>query len=144
MKMVTIYSDGGCKPNPGKGGWAAVVDKDGDLSKMSGFEPHSTNNRMELMAAIMGLESLDDLSNVLIVTDSQYLANAFNHNWLKKWKTNGWKTSTKEYVKNKDLWVRLDCLVSTHQVKWRWVRGHAGNEMNELCDRMASEAREGM
>ncbi|MCZ7644495.1 MAG: ribonuclease HI [Planctomycetota bacterium] len=141
---VTIFSDGGCKPNPGPGGWAAILRYDGkDAEKeLSGYEPDTTNNRMELTAATRALEALKRPCRVTMVTDSEYLANAFTQGWMAKWKRNGWKTAGKQPVKNQDLWVVLDELLAKHEVSWEWVRGHAGHAENERCDELATLARE--
>lgn len=141
---VTIYSDGGCKPNPGPGGWGVILHcpAKGMRKELSGYEADTTNNRMELTAVTRALEALKSACVVTVVTDSQYLANAFRHGWLKKWKSNGWKTAGKSPVKNQDLWRLLDSLISQHTVHWQWVRGHAGHPENERCDELATMARE--
>lgn len=139
---VTIFTDGGCSPNPGPGGWAAILQYRGAAEKeLSGYEPDTTNNRMELTAVARALEVLKKPCDVTIVTDSQYLANAFRQGWLAKWKRNGWKTAAKEPVKNRDLWEMLDGLIATHSVRWEWTKGHAGHHENERCDRLVAEAR---
>jgi ribonuclease HI len=138
---VTIYCDGGCRPNPGPGAWAAIL-RSGDKEKeLSGGEAETTNNRMELTAVTRALETLKFPCDVTVVTDSEYLANAFRQKWIDKWKRNGWKTASKEPVKNKDLWVALDALIAQHQVKWEWTRGHSGHAENERCDVLATETR---
>ena len=141
---VTIFCDGGCKPNPGAGAWAAILRSDGKEKELTGGEAVTTNNRMELTAVTRALEQLKRACDVTIVTDSEYLANAFRQKWIDKWKRNGWKTASKEPVKNKELWVELDALISTHQVTWEWTRGHAGHPENERCDELASETRRKM
>lgn len=143
---VRIFTDGACSPNPGKGGWGVVLESVGSGAKkeLSGAEAATTNNRMELMAAVMGLKALKRPCDVELVTDSQYLANAFKQGWLKNWKKNGWKTKTKEPVKNVDLWTELDRLASEHAVTWTWVLGHNGHPENERADRLAVAARESL
>ncbi len=142
---VTIFSDGGCRPNPGPGGWAAILRcPELELAKeLSGREAGSTNNRMELTAVTRALETLKRPCDVVVVTDSEYMANAFRQGWLAKWKRNGWKTASKEPVKNQDLWIALDALVAQHTVRWEWTKGHAGHPENERCDELATQAREG-
>ena len=135
---VTIYTDGACLDNPGAGGWAAIMIW-GEVEKiLSGSEANSTNNRMELMAVIMTLESLKRPINVEINTDSKYVKNGITE-WIKKWKQNDWKTANKKPVKNQDLWQRLDTATSKHKITWQWVKGHAGDPLNERCDEIAKE-----
>jgi ribonuclease HI len=141
MPQVTIFCDGGCSPNPGAGGWAAILRCGGVEKEFSGGEAQTTNNRMELTAVTRALEALKEPCQVKVVTDSEYLANAFRQKWLEKWKRNGWKTSTKEPVKNQDLWVALDALAATHRITWEWCRGHSGHPENERCDEMVGEVR---
>lgn len=133
---VTIWTDGACSGNPGPGGWGAVLVAERHEKELAGGEAMTTNNRMELMAAISGLEALRRPSLVDIHTDSQYLRGGIT-GWIKGWKRNGWRTADKSPVKNVDLWQRLDGLVATHQVRWHWVKGHAGNELNERADQLA-------
>lgn len=142
--QVLIFTDGGCKPNPGPGGWAAILRcKTPPMEKeLSGWEPDTTNNRMELTAVARAVESLKMPCDVTVVTDSEYLANAFRQGWLAKWKRNGWRTAAKAPVKNQDLWMILDDLMARHRVRWEWTKGHAGHEENERCDVLATEARE--
>ncbi|MBR0290187.1 MAG: ribonuclease HI [Selenomonadaceae bacterium] len=136
--MIKIYTDGSCLGNPGAGGWAAViVDEKNHREEIFGGEEHTTNNRMELTAAICALEKISAGEQVELFTDSNYLKNAFTNGWLVNWKRNGWKTATKNPVLNKDLWQKLDELISTHTVKFNWVKGHAGNIFNERCDELA-------
>jgi ribonuclease HI len=136
---VEIFTDGACRGNPGAGGWAAVL-RTGDHEKIvSGYEAHTTNNRMELMAAIEALAALKRPCRVRLTTDSQYLRQGILQ-WLPRWKANGWRTAQKQPVKNQDLWQRLDELAASHDVEWHWVRGHAGHPENELADRAANEA----
>jgi ribonuclease HI len=136
--VVDIYTDGACSGNPGPGGWGAVLYYDGREKELYGGEPgKTTNNRMELTAAIQALESLTRPAPVRLHTDSTYLRNGIT-NWLPGWKRNGWRTADKRPVKNADLWRRLDAAVERHDVDWRWVRGHAGNAGNERADALAN------
>ena len=137
MKHVTIHTDGGCEPNPGPGGWAAVLEMDGRIRELSGGAPATTNNRMEMQAAIEALRVLPERSKVELFTDSQYLRKGVCE-WLKGWKARGWKTATREPVKNQDLWQQLDQLVAGHTISWRWLKGHAGHKFNERCDVLAA------
>ena len=139
MREVEIYTDGACSGNPGPGGWAALLQAAGRERELTGAEPHTTNNRMELMAALRALEALKRSCRVVIHTDSTYLQQGMNA-WLENWKRNGWKTARKEPVRNADLWRALDAACERHQVEWRWVRAHAGNPGNERADRLAREA----
>ncbi len=125
----------------GEGGWAFLLEADGTRRRVSGFEAGTTNNRMELTAAVRALEALDGASEVRIVTDSQYLKNAFTNGWLTNWQRNGWRTAGKQPVKNRDLWERLLELTAQHKVSWGWTRGHSGQTENELVDTMALQAR---
>ncbi len=138
---VTIYTDGGCQPNPGAGGWAALLLSDGHQRELSGGHPDTTNNQMELLAAIHALEALRQPCDVTLYTDSEYLKNGIT-TWMKGWKKNGWKTADKKPVKNRALWERLDAALQRHTVRWEWVKGHAGHEFNERVDVMATAARE--
>jgi ribonuclease HI len=133
---VEIFTDGACKGNPGPGGWAALLHCKGVQKSISGGQRVTTNNRMEMMAAIMALEALKRPCQVIITTDSQYLMKGITE-WLKNWKKRGWLTSEKKPVKNSDLWKRLDEVVSRHQVEWRWVRGHNNHRENEIADALA-------
>jgi ribonuclease HI len=137
--IVTIYTDGGCNPNPGPGGWAAILLCGDAVKELSGREAVTTNNRMELTAAVKALEALRRPCRVALHTDSQYLQKGITA-WMKKWKRNGWKTRAGA-VKNQDLWKRLDGLGEVHDIDWRWVRGHAGDPLNERCDELVREAR---
>jgi ribonuclease HI len=144
---VHIYTDGACSPNPGVGGWGAILISPGHGSKrreLSGAEPDSTNNRMELMAAIKALEALKQPCQVALTTDSQYLRNAFTQGWIKNWIRNGWRTAAKKPVLNQDLWRELIRLTDVHEVSWNWTRGHAADPLNERCDELAVEARENL
>lgn len=138
---VTIYTDGGAKPNPdGPGGWAALLISGDARKELSGGEPSTTNNRMELTAAIMALEALRQPCRVTMITDSQYLRNGITK-WLANWIRNNWRTASKQPVKNQDLWERLHAACQRHDITWKWVRGHAGNEYNERVDQLATVAR---
>ncbi len=138
-KTVAIFTDGSCLGNPGPGGYGVVLKYQQHLKEMSGGFLQTTNNRMELMAAIVGLESLKEDCNVVLTTDSQYVRLGITQ-WLKNWKRNNWRTSQKEPVKNKDLWQRLDAASARHQIDWQWVKGHAGHPENERCDELARVA----
>jgi ribonuclease HI len=131
-----IWTDGACSGNPGPGGWGALLKSNGVETEMFGGEPATTNNRMELMGAIMALESIPPGSKVILHTDSQYVMKGLNE-WMKGWKRNGWKNAAKEPVKNKELWIRLDVAANTHKIDWRWVKGHAGDPGNERADALA-------
>jgi ribonuclease HI len=135
---VTIHTDGACSGNPGPGGWGAILQWGGHTKEFHGGEAHTTNNRMELMAAIMALESLKRPVAVDLHTDSQYLRQGIT-SWIHGWKNNGWRTADKKPVKNADLWKRLDAIVHRHKVHWHWVRGHAGHDLNERADELARE-----
>jgi ribonuclease HI len=134
-----IYTDGACRGNPGPGGWAAVLRYKGHEKVVYGAEPLTTNNRMELMAAIRGLETLQRPCRVRLTTDSQYVQKGVTE-WLANWKRNGWKTAGKKPVKNADLWQRLDAASAEHEIHWEWVRGHSGHSENELADELANKA----
>ena len=135
-----IYTDGACSGNPGPGGWGAVIlDQDDKQKNISGSEKNTTNNRMELLAAIMSLKKIKTNSEVVIFTDSIYVKNGITE-WMKNWKKNGWKNSNKKTVKNKDLWVKLDKLCEANNVSWKWVKGHSTNEFNNLADELATKA----
>ena len=134
---VEIYTDGACKGNPGPGGWGALMVYKGAEKELWGGEPNTTNNRMELMAAIAGLIALTRPCSVKLVTDSQYVMKGIQE-WLPNWKKRGWKTASKEPVKNADLWQKLDEEVNRHQVSWQWVRGHTGHPGNERADQLAN------
>ncbi len=137
-QRVTIHTDGACSGNPGPGGWGAILSFGDHIKELMGGEPHTTNNRMELMAAISALEALKRPCAVDIHTDSQYLRNGIM-SWINTWKRNGWRTADKKPVKNVDLWQRLDAAVARHQVHWHWVRGHAGHDLNERADLLARQ-----
>jgi ribonuclease HI len=140
LESVTIYTDGACIGNPGPGGYGVVLLHQGDRQELSAGYRLTTNNRMEMMAAIAALEALSNPSVVTLYSDSQYLINAMEKGWAKKWQANGWKRNAKEMAKNPDLWERLLKLCQEHQVKFIWVRGHSGNAENEKCDRLAVAA----
>ena len=137
--MVEIFTDGACSGNPGPGGWGALLRYNGTERELSGGEPQTTNNRMEMMAAIQALESLTRPVKVRLYTDSQYLRDGII-SWLPRWKTRGWKTADKKPVKNVDLWQRLDQATQGHGIEWIWVRGHSGHVENERADKLAREA----
>ena len=137
--MIKIYTDGSCLENPGKGGWAAIINNDGDIKKVSGREKNTTNNRMELMAPINALKEMNPNKKIEIYTDSQYVKLGITQ-WINTWLKNNWKTSKKEDVKNKDLWLELYNLNNSLDVKWNWVKAHAGNPLNEEVDLLAKKA----
>ena len=143
MQKVRIYCDGACSPNPGIGGWSVVLlsDRHGRRMELSGAEADTTNNRMELLAAIRGLEALKRRCQVEVWTDSQYVHNPFAKGWLDRWKANGWRNAAKKPVENQDLWHRLLELGEVHEVQWRWVRSHATDVENNRADALAVEAR---
>ncbi|MCY4302520.1 MAG: ribonuclease HI [Aestuariivita sp.] len=141
MLEFHAYTDGACSGNPGCGGWGVVLlAQDGNTlikeREISGGAPHTTNNRMELLAAITALEALSKPVQITVYTDSTYVKNGVN-SWMQKWKANGWKTATKSPVKNQDLWKRLDVARTKHKVTWKWIKGHAGHSGNERADRLA-------
>ncbi|PEN06596.1 ribonuclease HI [Longimonas halophila] len=145
MDTVIVYTDGACSGNPGPGGWGALLMPEGDrddATQLTGGAPQTTNNRMELTAALKALESLDEPTTVKLHTDSAYVSRAFNDGWLANWKQNGWRTSSKKPVKNKDLWQALDAQNERHDVKWIWVKGHADNVHNNYVDSLAVTAME--
>ncbi len=143
MSHVIIHTDGACKGNPGPGGWGAILQAAGKTKEMSGGEPLTTNNRMELTAAIMALEALTRPCKVELHTDSKYVMDGIT-SWIHGWKARGWKTADKKPVKNDDLWKRLDAARARHDVKWHWVKGHAGHELNERADQLANRGIEEM
>ena len=135
-----IYIDGACSGNPGPGGWGAVIfDQKDNQKNISGSEKDTTNNRMELLAAIMALKKVKVNSEITIYTDSIYVKNGITE-WIVKWKDNGWKNSSKKHVKNKDLWVKLDNLCQKNKITWKWVKGHSTNKYNNLADELATQA----
>ena len=137
--MIKIYTDGSCLSNPGNGGWAAIIKMNGEIKKISGNEKNTTNNRMELMAPINALKNINSKDLIEIFTDSKYVKNGITE-WINKWVLNNWKTSKKEDVKNKDLWIELYKLNQSLNVKWNWVKAHAGDTLNEEVDILAKEA----
>ena len=139
VKLVEIFTDGACRGNPGPGGWAAVLRYNGHERTLYGGELETTNNRMELMAAIQGLEALTRACEVSLTTDSQYVRKGITE-WLTNWKRRGWKTSARTPVKNVELWQRLDAVAARHRVQWHWVRGHSGHAENEQADALANRA----
>ncbi len=139
MKEVTIYTDGFCEPNPGDGGWAAILIFGKARKEISGAEPDTTNNRMELTAAIEGLKTLTEPCRVNLYTDSEYLRQDITE-WLPNWKARNWRTAGRQPVKNQDLWVELEQQTERHDVTWHWVKGHAGDPLNERCDYLAAQA----
>ncbi len=137
MDSVELYTDGACRGNPGPGGWGAILRMNRHEKELFGGESATTNNRMELMAAIAGLEALKRPCRVHLTTDSQYVMKGVTE-WMPNWKRRGWKTASKQPVKNVDLWQRLDAALARHQVKWQWVRGHTGHPENERADALAN------
>ena len=137
MRNVTIFTDGSCLGNPGRGGWGCILRCEGHEKELSGGYAHTTNNRMEIMAAIAGLEELKEPCAVTLYTGSQYLRHAVEKKWLAGWRKNGWKTAAKKPVKNRDLWERLQVQLDRHSVTLEWVRGHNGHAENERCDELA-------
>lgn len=139
MDKVVIYTDGACRGNPGPGGWGAILASGDHEKELYGAETKTTNNRMELMAAIMALESLKRPCDVTLATDSVYLKKGMTE-WLRNWKRRDWKTSDKKPVKNKDLWQRLEKAVEQHRLRWQWIKGHSGHPENERADQLANRA----
>lgn len=137
MRQVTLYTDGACSGNPGPGGWGAILSCDGHTKELSGGEPSTTNNRMELTAVIEGLSALKVPCQVLLVSDSKYVIDAITKGWVYKWKANGWMRNKKDKALNPDLWEKLLQQLKRHQVTYQWVKGHAGHPENERCDQMA-------
>jgi len=138
-KKVVMYTDGACRGNPGPGGWGVVLNYQQNRKTLRGYDPETTNNRMELTAVIKGLRALNRACEVEIYTDSKYVMQGINE-WIANWKRNGWKTAAKKPVKNHDLWQQLDAEIASHNVDWKWVKGHSGIEGNELADQLANEA----
>ena len=138
MKQVTIYTDGACRGNPGPGGWGALIKFDSMEKEIFGGKNDTTNNQMELLAAIEGLATLKEPCSVELFTDSKYVMDGITQ-WIKNWKKNNWKTAAKKDVKNKELWQKLDHLISKHQVQWNWVKGHSGDAGNETADLLANK-----
>ncbi len=138
MKVVTIYTDGACSGNPGPGGWGAFISWNGHQKDLNGGEADTTNNRMELMAAIMAMETLKESCQIELYTDSTYVMKGMTE-WLEGWKAKNWKTANKKPVKNKDLWERFDVAIQRHKVNFHWVKGHAGDPGNERADELARQ-----
>ena len=138
MNIVEIFTDGACKGNPGPGGWGAFLRYEGAEKQICGGEENTTNNRMELMAAIVALETLNRPCDVVLTTDSQYVRQGITQ-WLEGWKRKGWVNSQKKPVKNVDLWKRLDNATQPHSIAWKWVKGHSGHPENELADQLANK-----
>lgn len=143
MKKIEIFTDGACKGNPGPGGWGALLRYNGTEKELFGGEAQTTNNRMELKAAIEALRALKEPCEVVLTTDSNYVKNGIN-SWIASWKKNGWRTSAKKDVKNKDLWQALDQESSRHQLTWKWVKGHSGHRENEMADQLANRGIEAL
>jgi len=137
--MIEIYTDGSCLTNPGHGGWAAIINENGKIKKISGNEKNTTNNRMELLAPINALKKINASSQITIYTDSQYVKLGITE-WINKWIINNWQTSKKEDVKNKDLWIQLHEITSSLNIEWKWVKAHAGDLLNEEVDFLAKKA----
>ena len=144
MRKVTIYTDGACSGNPGPGGYGAVLIYGQHRKEISGGEPHTTNNRMEIMGVISGLELLNQPCEVELFSDSRYVVDAIEKGWVTRWRENNWMRNKKEAALNVDLWERMLPLLETHAVTFRWVKGHAGHPENERCDQLAREAIQGM
>lgn len=140
MHEIIIYTDGACSGNPGAGGWGAILMSSSHIKRISGGEPETTNNRMELFAVISALSCLKQPSKVVLYSDSAYVVNAFNQGWLDSWQSHGWITSGKKPVLNKDLWLKLVALLKLHEVKFVKVRGHSDNQFNNECDALARAA----
>ena len=137
--MIKIYTDGSCINNPGNGGWAAIINDDGKIKKISGSEKNTTNNKMELIAPIKALKIVDKNKKIQIFTDSKYVKLGITE-WIHKWVKNNWQTSKKEDVKNKDLWIQLHEITSSLNIEWKWVKAHAGDLLNEEVDFLAKKA----
>lgn len=140
MKEVIIYTDGACSYNPGPGGWAAVLIYKGNEKRISGFEPDTTNNRMELSAVLEALKALKEPCSVVVHTDSAYIHNAFERGWIDKWLSNGWKNASKQPVENQDLWKAILQAAQNHKVSYKKVKGHANDKYNNICDELARKA----
>jgi len=138
MKEIKIYTDGACSGNPGPGGWGALLESESQVREISGGELLTTNNRMELKAVIEALKIFKEPSSLIITTDSTYVQKGITE-WIFKWQANGWQTSSKKEVKNKDLWQELWSLTRKHQISWTWIKGHSGHPQNEKCDRLARQ-----
>ena len=136
--MINIYTDGACKGNPGPGGWGALIIEGDNKNEIFGGEANTTNNRMEILAVIMALKAINTISEITVFTDSTYVQKGISE-WIDKWKINGWKTSNKKEVKNKDLWVQLDSLTAQLKINWVWVKGHSGHSENDRADYLANQ-----
>ena len=139
MKTLTLYTDGACRGNPGVGGWGAILNFEGNIKELKGYQAETTNNQMELMAAIKGLESINQQCEVTLYTDSKYVLNGAT-DWLKGWKKNNWKTAAKKPVKNVELWQQLDTQLQRHTINWQWVKGHSNDPGNDRADELANIA----
>jgi ribonuclease HI len=139
MKRVVVHTDGSCRGNPGPGGWAATLTYGRHTREISGGETATTNNRMELQAAIEALDALKEPCEVDFFTDSEYVRNGITE-WLSTWRSNGWRTKARQSVKNEDLWRTLDAAASRHKINWHWLKGHSGHQHNERCDQLANDA----
>ena len=142
-ERIEIFTDGACRGNPGPGGWGALLRFRGTEKELYGGDPETTNNRMELLAVIRGLEALTRQARVRVTTDSRYVQQGITQ-WIRNWKQNGWRTANKKPVKNSDLWRQLDALVARHDVVWSWVKGHSGHPENERADTLANKGIEGL
>lgn len=140
MKSVVLYTDGACSGNPGAGGWGAILDYQGQRKELSGGENSTTNNRMELMAAIKGLSALKEPCHVKLVSDSKYVIDGLSRGWAANWKKNGWKRNKRERALNSDLWEQLLNLIEKHEMEYEWVKGHSGHPENQRCDDLATAA----
>ena len=138
-ETVQMFTDGACKGNPGVGGWGVLIKSSNFINELKGYEQLTTNNRMELIAVIEGIKSIEKNANIEITTDSKYVKNGINL-WINNWKKNDWKTSSKKPVKNKELWLDLDKLVQNYNIEWKWVKGHSGHPGNERADQLANAA----
>ena len=136
--MINIYTDGACKGNPGPGGWGALIISGESTNEIFGGEANTTNNRMEILAVIMALKAINTISEITVFTDSTYVQKGISE-WIDKWKINGWKTSNKKEVKNKDLWIQLDNLTAQLKINWVWVKGHSGHPENDRADYLANQ-----
>ncbi|MAZ39012.1 MAG: ribonuclease HI [Legionellales bacterium] len=139
MKTIEIFTDGACRGNPGPGGWGALLRYNGHEKQLNGAERDTTNNRMELMAAIQALSAIKTPCDVILTTDSQYVKNGIEK-WISGWKKNNWRNASKKPVKNQDLWIQLDTLVEQYTIQWHWVKGHSGHRENEIADDLANQA----
>ena len=139
VSVLEIYTDGACRGNPGVGGWGAILKYDNKIKEINGFSKETTNNIMELSAVINALKELNRTCDIIITTDSNYVKDGITK-WIHNWKKNGWKTANKKPVKNKELWLELDNLVTQHHINWKWIKGHSGHPENERADQLANQA----